>query len=45
MNASEPLMKCRKRRNAIRTRGLSLTWDKSGRLLITDQTMTGIKVA
>ena len=27
-NTSEPLRKCRKRRDAIETRGESLTWDK-----------------
>ena len=30
-NTSEPLIKCRKRRNVIKTRGESLTWDKSRR--------------
>jgi hypothetical protein len=34
-NTSESLIKCRKRRNVIKTRGESLTWDKSGRNLIT----------
>ena len=29
-NTSEPLIKCRKRRDVIKTRGESLTWDKSG---------------
>ena len=28
-NASEPLMKCRKRRDDVKTGGESLTWDKS----------------
>ena len=27
---SEPLMTCRKRRDDVKTRGKSLTWDKSG---------------
>ena len=39
------LRKCRKRRDSIKTRGLSLTWDKSGGNLFTDQMMGGIKVA
>nr|CBH37052.1 hypothetical protein BSM_05290 [uncultured archaeon]CBH38005.1 hypothetical protein BSM_14820 [uncultured archaeon]CBH38008.1 hypothetical protein BSM_14850 [uncultured archaeon]CBH38195.1 conserved hypothetical protein [uncultured archaeon]CBH38522.1 hypothetical protein BSM_19990 [uncultured archaeon] len=30
-NVSEPLRKCRKRRDDVKTRGWSLTWDKSGR--------------
>jgi len=29
-NASEPLRKCRKRRDDVKTRGESLTWDESG---------------
>jgi len=29
-NTGEPLIKCRKRRDAIKTRRESLTWDKSG---------------
>ena len=44
-NTSEPPFKCRKRREAIKTRRESLAWDKSGRNLITDQTVTGMKVA
>jgi len=44
-NTSEPPFKCRKRRDAIKTRRESLAWDKSGRNLITDQTVTGMKVA
>lgn len=44
-NPREPLTKCRKRRNVIKTRGESLTWDKLGRNLITDQVVTGMKVA
>lgn len=27
-NNSEPLLKCRKRWNVIKTRGVGLTWDK-----------------
>ena len=30
-NNSESLIKCRKRRDVIKTRGESLTWDESGR--------------
>jgi hypothetical protein len=44
-NTSEPPFKCRKRRDAIKTRKESLAWDKSGRNLFTDQTVTGMKVA
>jgi hypothetical protein len=43
-NPSEPPFKCRKRRDVIKTRRESLAWDKSGRNLITDQTVTGMKV-
>ena len=32
-NTSELLLKCRKRRDAIKTRRESLAWDKSGRNL------------
>ena len=35
-NTSEPLIKCRKRRDVIKTRGESLTWDELGRYLPTD---------
>lgn len=35
-NTIEPLMKCRKRRDVIKTRGESLTWEESGRSLLTD---------
>jgi DNA replication protein DnaC len=38
-------IKCRKRRDVIKTRRESLAWDKSGRHLITDQTVTGMKAA
>jgi hypothetical protein len=44
-NTREPLIKYRKRRDAIKTRGESLTWDKLGRNLFTDQAMTGMKAA
>jgi hypothetical protein len=44
-NTSEPLTTCRKRRDVVKTRGESLTWDKSGRSLITDRTATGMKAA
>ena len=42
---NEPLIKCRKRKDVIKTRGKSLTWDESGRNLFTDQMVTGMKVA
>ena len=41
-NTSEPLINCRKRRNAIKTRGESLTWDKSGGNLITARMVAGM---
>jgi hypothetical protein len=44
-NTSESLIKCRKRWDVIKTRGKSLTWDKSGRYLFTDQMVTGMKAA
>ena len=44
-NTSEPLIKCRKRRDVIETRGESLTWDKSGGNLITVRTVTGMEAA
>lgn len=44
-NASEPLMRCRKRRNDVKTGGLSLTRDQSGRNLFTAQMASGIKAA
>jgi hypothetical protein len=44
-NASEPLMKCRKRRNDVKTGGESLTRDKSGGNLSTAQTASGIEKA
>jgi len=30
-NANEPLLKCRKYKDVIKTRGWPLTWDESGR--------------
>ncbi len=44
-NESEPSMKCRKRRDDIKTRGESLTWDKSIGNLFTGWVVSGIKMA
>ncbi|KKM69918.1 hypothetical protein LCGC14_1445920 [marine sediment metagenome] len=44
-NASEPLMKCRKRMDGVKTGGSSLTRDKSGGDLFTVQAASGMKVA
>jgi hypothetical protein len=44
-NTSEPLIRCRKRRDAIKTRGESLTWDKPGGNLLTGQAVAGMKAA
>jgi len=44
-NASEPLRKCRKRRDDVETRGMSLTWDESGGNLLTVQVASGMKAA
>jgi hypothetical protein len=44
-NTSESLKKCRKRRDAIKTRGESLTWDKLGGILLTVQAVAGMKAA
>jgi len=44
-NISEPLIKCRKRRDVIKTRGESLTWDKSGGSLFTAQAVAGMEAA
>jgi len=44
-NTSESLIKCRKRRDVIKTRGESLTWDKSGGNLFTVQVVAGMKAA
>jgi hypothetical protein len=44
-NTSEPLIKCRKRREVIKTRGELLTWDESGGDLLTVQAVTGMEAA
>jgi hypothetical protein len=44
-SASEPLMTCRKRRDDVKTRGESLTWDKSEGHLSTAQSASGMKAA
>jgi hypothetical protein len=44
-NTGESLRKCRKRRDVIKTRGESLTWDESGGNLSTVQTVAGMKAA
>jgi hypothetical protein len=44
-NTSEPLIKCRKRGDVIKTRGESLTWDESGGNLFTVQTVAGMEAA
>jgi hypothetical protein len=44
-SASEPPMNCRKRRNDVRTRVLSLPWEKSERHLHTAQAASGIEAA
>ena len=44
-NASEPLMKCRKRSNDVETGGESLLREESGRDLFTAQAASGIKAA
>ena len=44
-NTSEPLRKYRKRRDAIKTRGESLTWDESGSDLLTARAVAGMKAA
>jgi len=44
-NTSEPLIKCRKRRDVIKTRGESLTWDEPGGYLLTVQVGAGMKAA
>jgi hypothetical protein len=45
MNESEPPMKCRKRRDDVKTRGESLTWDKHEGNLFTAHAASGMKVA
>ena len=44
-NASEPLMKCRKRRDGVETGGKSLLRDKAGGHLFTARSASGIKAA
>jgi hypothetical protein len=44
-NKRESLIKCRKRRDVIKTRGESLTWDESGGNLFTVQMVAGMEVA
>jgi hypothetical protein len=44
-NISESLIKCRKRRDVIKTRGESLTWDRPGGNLFTVQVVAGMKAA
>ena len=45
LNASEPLTKCRKRRNGVKTEGFRLLRDWFGGHLLTVRTASGIKVA
>ncbi len=45
MNTSEPLRNCRKLMDVVKTRGVSLIWDKSGGNLFTVQAAAGMKVA
>jgi len=45
MNANEPLMTCRKRRNGVKTEGVSLTRDESGGYLFTAQMASGMEKA
>ncbi len=44
-NTSEPLIKCRKRRDVVKTRGESLTWEELGGNLFTAQAATGMEAA
>ena len=44
-NASEPLMRCRKRMDDVKTGGKSLLRDKVGGCLLTARSASGIKVA
>jgi len=44
-NESEPLLKCRKRRNDVKTEGESLPREKSGGNLFTAQAASGMKAA
>jgi len=43
--AIEPLLKCRKRIDEIKTGEESLTWDKLGRRLFIGRVVSGIEVA
>jgi hypothetical protein len=45
VNASEPLMTCRKRSRDIKTEGESLPREEPGGYLLTDQVVSGMKVA
>jgi hypothetical protein len=44
-NTSELLITCRKRREVVKTRGESLTWDKFGGHLFTVRTAAGMEAA
>ena len=44
-NASEPLMTCRKRRNGVKTGGLSLLRDKPEGSLLIARVASGMKAA
>jgi hypothetical protein len=44
-NTSEPLIKCRKRKDVIKTRGESLTWDEPGGCLLTGRAVTDMEAA
>jgi hypothetical protein len=44
-NASEPLMTCRKRRNGVKTGGMSLTREKPEGSLLTARVASGMKAA
>ena len=43
--AIKPLLRCRKYKDEIKTKGKSLTWEEFGRNLITGQAVSGMKVA
>lgn len=44
-NASEPLMTCRKRRNGVKTGGMSLTREKPEGSLLTARVASGMEAA
>lgn len=44
-NTSEPLIKCRKHRDVVKTRGESLTWEEFGGYLFTARMATGMEAA